>query len=150
MHVSELARSRWRHNYSYYCVACHSWSATNLMRKVWIIELERTTDAECFFLWSSSVGGGFLSKAKIIFGSVWFSFGSVWFYLLCSYKKCINTFWFSNYRSVVQCFLTRESKCSVLQFWNRTPVKENCILMTWNQLFMRMQFSLPVNQNVVF
>ena len=96
-------------------------------------------------------------KQRLFFGSVWFSFGSVWFYLLCSYKKCINILWFSNYRSVVQCFLTRESKCSFLEFWNitpvrkivfswlgtnRTPVKENCIFMTWNQRFTRILFFL--------
>ena len=98
-----------------------------------------TRQAECFFLWSSSVGGGFLPKAKII----------LWLLLvfwLCLYKKCITIIWFSNYRSVVQCmcsvFLTRESKCSVLEFWNKTPVKENCILMTWNQRFIRISFFL--------
>ena len=42
MHVSGPARSRWRHNYSYCCVAHHSWSAINLMRIVWIIKLERS------------------------------------------------------------------------------------------------------------
>ena len=42
LYVSGPARSRWRHNYSYCCVAHHSWSAINLMRIVWIIKLERS------------------------------------------------------------------------------------------------------------